>query len=91
MRPYVHTTFIQSYTGCPAAIQFVLWENENTAVCDGDWPFGPEDYCKRLGTLVFPQNAGPDAGRAEATAGGKRNRPSVRLGMRGDIIVQVIP
>lgn len=42
-------------------MHFVLFENENTAVCDKDWQSGPEDYCKRLGTLVFPQNAGPDA------------------------------
>lgn len=40
---------------------FVLWENEKTAVCDNDWPIAPEDYCKRFGTNVFPQNAGPDA------------------------------
>ena len=46
---------------CMQFVLFVLWENENTAVCDGDWPFGPEDYCKRVGTIVFPQNAGPDA------------------------------
>ena len=26
---------------CMQFVLFVLWENENTAVCDGDWPFGP--------------------------------------------------
>lgn len=41
---------------CMQFVLFVLWENENTAVCDG-----AEDYCKRVGTIVFPQNAGPDA------------------------------
>lgn len=29
----------------------------NAEFCDGDWPFGPEDYCNRVGTIVFPKDA----------------------------------
>ena len=29
----------------------------NAEICDGDWPFGPEDYCNRVGTIVFSKHA----------------------------------
>lgn len=30
----------------------------NAEICDGDWRFGPEDYCNRVGTIVFSRDAG---------------------------------